>query len=157
MRNMTPQVHAALAGIDGLALILTRRRDHFHVRGTGCMRADATPHGGSLCPRVGNLFENLPGAAVEEKFTTLAKFPSARIERIVSTGQASPTGLWYDHEQAEWVVLLNGSASVMQEGKETPRVPRPGEDVEIPARKKHRVEWTDPKETTVWLAAHADG
>jgi cupin 2 domain-containing protein len=88
----------------------------------------------------GNLFENLPGA---------------RIERIVSTGQASPPGFWYDQEQAEWVLLLSGSAGLLIEGEDAPRVLGPGDYVEIPARKKHRVEWTDPKEPTVWLAVHA--
>jgi cupin 2 domain-containing protein len=106
-------------------------------------------------PIAGNLFENLPGAAAEEEFTTLAEFRGARIERIVSTGQASPPGFWYDQDQAEWVVLLSGSAGLLLEGEEAPRILRPGDYVEIPARKKHRVEWTDAKEPTVWLAVHA--
>lgn len=106
-------------------------------------------------PAVGNLFENLPGPAAEEEFTTLAKFRGARIERIVSTGQASPPGFWYDQEQAEWVVLLSGSAGLLIEGEDAPRDLRPGDFVEISARKKHRVEWTDPKEPTIWLAVHA--
>ena len=106
-------------------------------------------------PAAGNLFENLPAAAKEEEFTTLAEFRGARIERIVSTGQASPPGFWYDQEQAEWVLLLSGGAGLLLEGESEPRVLRPGDYVEIPARKKHRVEWTDAVEPTVWLAVHA--
>jgi cupin 2 domain-containing protein len=106
-------------------------------------------------PIADNLFENLPGAAAEEEFTTLAEFRGARIERIVSNGQASPKGFWYDLEQAEWVMLLSGSAGLLLEGEDSPRILRPGDYVDIPARKKHRVEWTDPKEPTVWLAVHA--
>ena len=33
-----------------------------------------------------------------------------RIERIVSTGQSSPPGFWYDQADDEFVVLLSGSA-----------------------------------------------
>lgn len=82
------------------------------------------------------------------------EFRGARIERIVSPGQASPPGFWYDQEQVEWVVLLSGSAGLLLEGESEPRVLRPGDYVEIPARQKHRVEWTDPKEATVWLTVH---
>ena len=33
-----------------------------------------------------------------------------RIERIVSAGQASPPGFWYDQPDDEFVVLLTGAA-----------------------------------------------
>ncbi|MBU6529261.1 cupin domain-containing protein (plasmid) [Methylocystis sp. MJC1] len=78
-----------------------------------------------------------------------------RIERIVSTGQASPLGFWYDQEQTEWVVLLSGSAGLMFEGEDALHILRSGSYVEIPAHLRHRVEWTDAAEPTVWLAVHA--
>jgi hypothetical protein len=31
--------------------------------------------------------------------------PGLRIERIVSLGQTSPSSLWYDREEGEWVLL----------------------------------------------------
>ena len=31
---------------------------------------------------------------------------------------------------------------------------RPGAFVDIPARRRHRVEWTDPTRPTIWLAIH---
>ena len=34
---------------------------------------------------------------------------------------------------------------------------KPGDFVNIPAHKKHRVEWTTPDEPTVWLAVHYGG
>ncbi|XCP57548.1 hypothetical protein RVU70_18670 (plasmid) [Methylocystis echinoides] len=52
------------------------------------------------------------------------------------------------------MVLLTGSAGVVFEGEDTPRILRPGDHVEIPVRRRHRVEWTDPTEPTVWLAVH---
>jgi cupin 2 domain-containing protein len=30
----------------------------------------------------------------------------------------------------------------------------PGDFINIPAHKKHRVEWTPPEERTIWLAVH---
>lgn len=103
----------------------------------------------------GNLFENVPEMLIDEEITTLAKFPGARIERIVSTGQSSPPGFWYDQEQVEWVVLLSGSAGLLFEGEPAPRILHPGDYVDIPARARHRVEWTDATQPTVWLAVHA--
>ncbi|MEK4032237.1 cupin domain-containing protein [Methylocystis sp. IM3] len=104
----------------------------------------------------GNLFAKIPQRLAEEQFTVLAEFPGGRIERIVSTGQASPPGFWYDQEQTEWVVLLRGSAGLLFEGEDAPRILRPGDYVEIPARRRHRVEWTDATQPTVWLAVHVD-
>ncbi len=101
-----------------------------------------------------NLFANVPERLIDEEITILAEFPGARIERIVSTGQASQPGFWHDQEQAEWVVLLSGAAGLLFEGEATPRILRPGDYVEIPAHARHRVEWTDANEPTVWLAVH---
>jgi cupin 2 domain-containing protein len=101
-----------------------------------------------------NLFANVPEGLIEEEITILAEFPGARIERIVSTGQASQPGFWYDQEQTEWVVLLSGSAGFLFEGEVAQRTLRPGDYLEIPAHARHRVEWTDANESTVWLAVH---
>ncbi len=101
-----------------------------------------------------NLFANVPERLIDEEITILGEFPGARIERIVSTGQASQPGFCYDQEQAEWVVLLSGSAGLLFEGEAAQRILRPGDYVEIPAHARHRVEWTDVNEPTVWLALH---
>jgi cupin 2 domain-containing protein len=34
------------------------------------------------------------------------------------------------------------------------RVMRPGDHVQIPAHRRHRVAWTDPEQLTVWVAIH---
>jgi cupin 2 domain-containing protein len=146
-----------VAAIDSLALMLTGRRDYFHLAGHGVheeLRNAAIRRDAMLV--AGNLFANMPERLAEEEFTDLAEFPDARIERIVSTGQASPPGFWYDQEQTEWVVLLRGSAGLMFEGEDAPRILRPGHYVEIPARRQHRVEWTDTTEPTVWMAVHVN-
>lgn len=67
--------------------------------------------------RSGNLFADLPGDATQEQFSELLHAPSVRIERIVSHGQASPPGFWYDQDSAEWVVVLSGSAVLLLEAR----------------------------------------
>lgn len=99
-----------------------------------------------------NLFANLPVSLPEELCQTLLETEALRIERIVSTGQHSPPGFWYDQPDAEWVVLLRGEA-ILRLG-ESSRTLRVGDFVHIPAHARHRVEWTSDSEPTVWLAIH---
>ena len=105
---------------------------------------------------VGDLFAGIPTGSDEEKVTLLAQNPWARVERIVSTGQASPPGFWYDQDETEWVLLLSGSAALLFEGEDAPRLLGPGAFVEIPPHARHRVEWTDLERPTVWLAVYLD-
>lgn len=76
------------------------------------------------------------------------------MERIISRGHASGQDFWYDQEDNEWVILLQGSASLSFEGEKEPVVLHPGDYIQIPPHYKHRVEWTDPACETVWLAVH---
>jgi len=99
-----------------------------------------------------NLFADLPGHLPNEFFTTLLTANNVRIERIVSHGQSSPEGFWYDQKQHEWALVLRGIARLRFEDGVVEL--RPGDFVNIPAHKKHRVEWTTPDEPTVWLAVH---
>lgn len=104
---------------------------------------------------IANIFSGLPDApALEEAFLNLLERPAVRIERIVSNGQASPPGFWYDQEQAEWVILLSGEATLRFENEARIHSLKPGDYLLIPARRRHRVEWTDPTQTTIWLAVH---
>jgi len=100
-----------------------------------------------------NLFADLPAKTDEELFSDLLKRPGVRIERIISTGQPSPPGHWYDQDWDEWVVLLAGSAGLVIEGKPE-IVLEPGDYVFLPAHRRHRVSWTDAGSPTVWLAIH---
>ena len=102
----------------------------------------------------GNLFANLPGPRPGELGEVLLAGAGVTLERIISTGQATPPGHWYEQEQQEWVILLRGSAALRFEGEADLLVMGPGDWVEIPAHRRHRVEWTDPAGATVWLALH---
>lgn len=102
-----------------------------------------------------NLFADLPLSPMpDEKFSELFNRPGLRIERIVSTGHASPPDFWYDQPEGEWVLLLQGEASLRFADSPTPAHLTPGDFVDIAPHRRHRVEWTHPTETTVWLAIH---
>ena len=104
----------------------------------------------------GNLLTDLPRNCDDEVFEELLRVPGGtRLERIVSTGQATPAGTWYDQSWGEWVLLVSGQARLRFESEPDERVMNPGDYVWIPANCRHRVEWTDPERKTVWLAVHA--
>lgn len=108
-------------------------------------------------PPSGNLFSGIPAQEAfpaDETFDALLAVPGLRIERIVSQGHASPPGFWYDQPQAEWVLLLRGTAQLQIEGEAGPRHLQAGDWIDLPAHCRHRVVWTDPTQPTVWLAAH---
>lgn len=99
-----------------------------------------------------NLFRNVPQVSSDEMVHNLLMLGGVRIERIVSTGQSTPEGVWYDQSQGEWVVLLRGGAGLRFEDPSELIEMLPGDHVFIAPRRKHRVEWTSDQEPTVWLA-----
>ena len=102
-----------------------------------------------------NLFAELAGLdRSEEVITELLARPGMRIERIVSTGQASPPGFWYDQPWDEWVAVLAGAARLRFEDEPEDRHLCPGDHVFIPAHARHRVEWTSAVPPAIWLAVH---
>jgi cupin 2 domain-containing protein len=105
-------------------------------------------------PPNGNLFAPLVRTSTDEDIIALLTTPNVRIERIVSTGQASPPGFWYDQDESEWLVLLTGGAGLRFETETEMRELKPGDYLHIPAHARHRVEWTHPSEPTVWLAVY---
>lgn len=103
---------------------------------------------------LGNIFDDAAGGGSEETFETLKETDGARVERIVSTGQCTPAGEWLDQSEHEWVIMLSGGAGLRFEGSGSALELSPGDYLEIPAGCRHRVEWTDPAQATVWLAFH---
>jgi cupin 2 domain-containing protein len=101
-----------------------------------------------------NLFERLPDDRSVEFLETLAQGGCFRLERIVSFGQATEPGKWYDQAQDEWVALLSGSAILRFEKKSDSIEMGPGDFVLIPAHCRHRVEATDTQKPSIWLAIH---
>ena len=96
-----------------------------------------------------NLFSDLPASLPEEIGETIVNSDYCRIEKIVSTGQASPDGFWYDQEESEWVLLLKGSATVTFEEGDVKLLP--GDHINIPPHRRHRLKETATDEPTVWI------
>jgi len=98
-----------------------------------------------------NLFAEIPENLDQELVEELLRNRSVRIERIVSRGQSSPPDFWYDQAEHEWVVVLAGKATLNIEGQSEMML-GPGDSLHLPAHTRHRVEWTDPQQDTIWLA-----
>lgn len=98
-----------------------------------------------------NLFKNIPDNLPAEHFTDLMNGEKIRIERIVSLGHTSPESGWYNQNENEWVIVLEGSGTIVFEnGREC--VLNKGDYLNIPAHAKHKVTRTDPNNLTIWLA-----
>jgi cupin 2 domain-containing protein len=101
---------------------------------------------------MGNIYDNIQAVLTEELFTSIHRTANFRIERIVSQGHCSPEGFWYDQTENEWILLLDGDASIQFDDDPQPTMLRPGDYLNIPAHRKHRVVQTSPTQKTVWLA-----
>ena len=103
-----------------------------------------------------NLFSNIPESFPREILETLLENNRFKLELILSSGQSTPNGKWFDQEKDEWIVLLKGKAGLRFENESEVIELTPGDHLMIPAHKKHRLEWTDRTQKTVWLALHFD-
>jgi cupin 2 domain-containing protein len=75
------------------------------------------------------------------------------IERIISRGQTSPPGFWYDQDRDEWVVLLQGQAEIsFADGRRIAL--GAGDTLFLAAHERHRVEYTSADTPCIWLAVH---
>jgi cupin 2 domain-containing protein len=102
-----------------------------------------------------NIFKFPVELPSEEFFETLLSNNKVLIERIISIGQVTPLGQWYDQEKDEWVILLQGQAEISYiDGSRRQLVA--GDYVFIPAHQQHRVEYTSIAPPCIWLAVHLD-
>jgi cupin 2 domain-containing protein len=97
-----------------------------------------------------NLFADLPCPATGETFETLLCHRNLVIERIASSGLPEP-GV-YDQAQDEWVMLVQGQATLELAGEALPM--GPGDHLFIPAHTQHRVLTTSAEPPCLWLAVH---
>lgn len=98
-----------------------------------------------------NFFSNIPENLSEEIIETILTHNNIRIERIISKGQSSPEDFWYDQTENEWILVLAGKAMIKFEDESIITLHK-SDYLLIPANQKHRVEWTDPEQHTIWLA-----
>lgn len=105
--------------------------------------------------RSGNLRQGLPQQRLADEIVdVLAARGAVRVERIVSTGQATPAGTWYDQGTDEWVLVASGAARLRIEGEDADRELGEGDWLVLPAHCRHRVTYTQADPPTVWLAVH---
>ena len=104
-------------------------------------------------PQLSNIFANLPPAVDGEVAETLHAADGTRIERIVSHGQVSPPGFWYDQAQVEWVLVLRGEATLEFDPGGQVEL-RAGDHLVIPRHCRHRVARTTAE--TLWLAVYCN-
>ena len=83
--------------------------------------------------------------------TTLFQSGAATITRIVSNDHASPPGFWYDQDEAEWVAVIEGHATLEFDNGVVHEM-KAGDWIEITAHVRHRIAAT--AEHTIWLAVH---
>ncbi len=103
-----------------------------------------------------NIF-NVPAVISDEIIETLHESTvfgrgdsRVRIERIISAGQVSPEGFWYDQPENEWVLLVQGEAKVaFDDGTLTSL--KAGDHIFIEAHKRHRVEYTSAEPPCIWV------
>lgn len=84
-----------------------------------------------------------------EAFEVVARLGEVTIEQITSSDLPDPAP--YDQDHDEWVLLLEGGATVEVEGEEIALVP--GQWLVLAAHTRHSVLRCD--RGTVWLAVHA--
>jgi cupin 2 domain-containing protein len=99
-----------------------------------------------------NFFVDVPENLRDELIEIVLQASNFSLERIVSRGHCSPEGFWYDQDDNEWVILLKGGAHLRFADQEDAIILAPGDYLHIDRGRRHRVEWTDPGQDTVWLA-----
>lgn len=84
----------------------------------------------------------------EEHFETLLEHKKVTIQKILSKDLHN--GAWYEQDNDEWVVLLEGSAVVEYETRVQEL--KAGDTLFIPRGLRHRVKETSSD--ALWLAVH---
>lgn len=90
-----------------------------------------------------------------ELFEILFNASNCKVERIVSAGQVTQMDHWYDQDQDEWVVLLQGHA-VLEFLDASFYELKKGDFIFIPSHFRHRVVYTSEEPACIWLAIHGD-
>lgn len=95
-----------------------------------------------------NIHDDAAVPASGERFDTLLRHRNLHVERIISSRDIRATECV--QEQDEWVLLVEGSATLLIDGQTTELCA--GDHVFLPARTPHTV--TAVSQGAVWLAVH---
>ncbi len=102
-----------------------------------------------------NIFDIKEVLSSKEVIETILESKNIRIERIVSNGEISPKDFWYNQNNDEWVCLVQGTAIIEFEEEEEVKLKK-GDNLFIPAYKKHRVSFVSKKPNCIWIAIHGE-
>ncbi len=101
-----------------------------------------------------NILTAVPAQLPDEVFESIFQRENIQIERILSKGHSTASGQWYDQAWDEWILLIQGQATLLYQQNQQRIDLTAGDYLLIPAHTVHRVEWTAPDITTIWLAIH---
>ena len=100
--------------------------------------------------QIENIFQ-LPNSLPQTELSEmLVDSNQITITRIISTGQVTPKGEWYDQERDEWLIVLQGEGKLGYEDGSHIKLTT-GDYLFIPAHQKHRVEYTSTEPPCIWL------
>ena len=102
-----------------------------------------------------NIFDLPQPLPDHEVIDDLITAEDVRIERIVSSGQTTDTGEWYDQDRDEWVLLIQGVAVLEYENGEKLRL-NAGDHLLIPAHRRHRVDFTSENPPCIWITVFGE-
>lgn len=97
-----------------------------------------------------NIFNIPEGEIKKEIFDSLLQAQNVKIERIISKGHKSALGFWYEQNENEWVVVLQGESELEFESEKI--YLKKGDHLLIQKGVKHRVSYTSDEPCCIWLA-----
>lgn len=101
-----------------------------------------------------SLLQDIPASSKDEIFETILQKENIKIERIISYGQTTPENYWYDQDEDEFVVVLQGFAKLQYYDGNIIEL-NAGDSLLIKAHEKHKVIYTE--NPTIWLAIFFKG
>jgi cupin 2 domain-containing protein len=100
-----------------------------------------------------NIYELSQKVYQLERFEQIVSGKNIQIKRIISTGQTTTSGQWYDQTTDEWVILLQGEAELSYNDDTRIKL-KAGDYLLIPSHTKHRFEYTSIEPPCIWLAVY---
>lgn len=102
-----------------------------------------------------HILAGVPARLEEEQFDTLLQTPGIRLQRVISPpAHTMRADEWFDQDEDEFVLVLQGRGALILEGQAQEIVLNPGDYLRLPAGLRHRIAWTDAQIPTIWLALH---